>query len=357
MGDVLGDVLEIWVVIPQKDIPDSTVTGQFDGEDIEFYPSLPEEELRDASLDSVINQAPIFMNRANANVLVGLKYVFDPVISDSDGDSIWILDLEKPSWLQFSMGRYEGYAPVGGPKDEHLSLAVTDGRDTTFQTVKFKVLDLTAIGLSFVEQTLLEASQYQIDWPFAEQYEMQLDGDWEWHRNEDKITLKPLKEGLQLLALGVSYQGESVYKSWMVDVLPQPQVILVGVVLIPSEDHNQDGHIDLLEDQVVFFQNTGNTRIDLSNWYVGEAYKANTQIPPNTVLLPGEILNIYGKTSQMGNGQGLSANGVIGDGLKAGDIIVLMTESLKDTLIFERIPDLPNGKILQKSDGTWSLSA
>jgi len=224
-GDVSGEALDVWVVMPHHDVPDSVETDRMNEGERHRPPSQTEGDVSEGIEGELLNHAPVFITRADSTTLVGLKYVYDPVVSDPEGDSVWVWVLEKPAWLQSYNGRFEGYAPGAEQDAAIFSLLVTDGQDTTFQIVEIEILDLSLMGKEFSELTLLEGSEFQMDWPFSEQYDTQLDGDWEWEINKDKVILKPLKTGLQLLELGVSFQGESIYKTWTIDIQPRSQVI------------------------------------------------------------------------------------------------------------------------------------
>jgi len=243
--------------------------------------------------------------------------------------------------------------PIAHQDTFAFTMAITDGQDTTFQCIKINILVGDSLGGHLAKQTLLVGSEYQIIWPFPDQYELQIDGNWEWKRESDAIIIRPNEIHSQLLGLGISVHGKSVYHNWLLDVLPRPKLTVLGVVLIPLEDHNEDGHVDLFEDQMIFIKNSGNLDVDVSNWYVGEVNKTYAQIPSNTLLLPGDVLKVYGSIDPLVDRQSVSAKGKIGDGLGAGDVIVLMTENFRDTLIYETLPEQQNGKILQKSEGRW----
>ena len=350
-GDWVGENVDIVVIALGSDDRDSTAFDHFEGGTNNFPPHLVDE--KDKKEDKKYNHAPVFVNRADTVALAGLNYIYEPIINDEDGDSVWVWHLEKPDWLQDALGRFEGVVPFARQDTFAFSMAVTDGQDTTFQNQKINVLAVESLGGHLAQQTLLVGSEYPIIWPFPDHYEWQIDGDWEWKRELDAIMIRPNEIHSQMLGVGVSVHGNSVYHNWLLNVLPRPKLTLLGVVLIPIEDHNKDGHVDMFEDQMIFIKNSGNLEVDVSNWYVGELNKTYAQIPPNTLLLPGDVLKIYGSIDPLSDRQSVSSRGKIGDGLSAGDIMVLMTENFRDTLIYESIPKQQNGKILQKSEGRW----
>ena len=94
--------------------------------------------------------------------------------------------------------------------------------------------------------------------------------------------------------------------------------------------------------------------MDISGWYIGEAGKQQTKMPEGTILKFDDQLKLFGhRTETLGHLE-VSADGTIGDGLIPGDVLVMMTDSLTDTLVYEKIPEVPDGKIILKRKGRWS---
>jgi len=359
-GGVLGETVEV-LVAPALVEPNEVDGGGLESsgrEDLEEMSPLNDSGSDATGLqnepNTSKNHAPKFRAQPDSVAVSGLKYIYTPDVFDPDGDPVQLSGVQVPSWLHYSEGRFEGRAPIGAGNMDRFSVSASDGQDATVQTADLRVIDFAEIAAQLTQAPLFEEAEYSIALAFSEQYELQIDGNWEWRRQNNTLILKTDGEGSFPMGIALSSHKESVVKGFEIEVIQRPDLTLTGAVLVPQADHNGDGDADLLADQMLFVQNTGQSDVDLSGWHIGEIGKKDVQIPEGIVLQKGELMRVFGFKSPPLGLHNVSAGGRIGDGLGPGDVVVLVTANRRDTLVLERLPDFPDGKLIQKLDGEWS---
>lgn len=352
-GSITGKILQIFVVDTFQAENDPGGNGSLLDESGGV--GLPPEEHLDEMNGDHANQAPKFLTVPDSVVLGGLTYSYTPKVIDPDADSLRIGSFVKPNWIAYKDGSFVGWAPEVSELVEPFVVFVTDGQDTTFQTVNISVKSLDDISLQLADAQFYAKLGVDIVLPFATQLELEVDGGWDWNRQGDLLHLKVDSPGLFLLRVAVSDGDGILFRNWEISVVEHPNLVVVGIVLVPQVDLNGDGRIDPFQDQVVLVENQGNEAVDLSGWSIGEAGKRLTKLPEDTVLQVGRQLRLFGLRAKGAEALDVSSNGMIGDGLRSGDVLVLITPSNRDTLIYEEVPQIPEGKMVQKAEGQWSI--
>ncbi|MDA0709533.1 MAG: T9SS type A sorting domain-containing protein, partial [bacterium] len=300
------------------------------------------------------NRPPYYVSEPESLAVSGLTYTYVPIIRGADGDTLdqWLAS--GPQWLHPTRDGFAGIAPNGSQPTTRVAFAATDGQDTIYQWSTLRVSNVAELASGFFPGIHFAGSQYVVSLPFSQDYDLEIDGPWEWQRLGHSLVVKAMREGQYPLGVAISRGNSSAFSSVNLDVARWPMLELSGVVLDPMEDHSGDGVVDPRSDQMIFVQNVGITDVDLTGCRWGEAQRAGAIIDTHLLLRPGEYARGFADHHLPLEARDMSAGGIIGDGLDAGDEVIVVAANRQDTLLRERIPDLPNGKLIARREGRWA---